>query len=99
MFKQLSEPLETISVTLNGHKINAAKGMTVAALALSQNLPYTRTTPVSGARRAPFCMMGVCYDCLMMIDGIPNQRACATLLSEGMRIETQQANGPDWGER
>ena len=37
----------------------------------------------------PFCMMGVCYECLMTIDGVGNQRGCQTLVSQGMRVERQ----------
>jgi predicted molibdopterin-dependent oxidoreductase YjgC len=34
-------------------------------------------------------MMGVCFDCLVMIDGAPNRQACMTEIREGMRIERQ----------
>ncbi len=99
MFKQLSNsPIETIEVILNGQKIQASQGLTVAALALTQGLRYTRATPVSNSKRSPFCMMGVCYDCLMVIDGKANQRACATYVKKGMQIETQQDVGPSLGE-
>lgn len=99
MFKQLSNsPLETIEVTLNGQKIQVSQGMTVAAAALTQGLRYTRTTPVSNSKRLPFCMMGVCYDCLMVINGKANQRACATYVKKGMQIETQQGVGSSLGE-
>lgn len=98
MFKQLpNDDIENIEVTLNNQKVTAPLGTTVAALALSQGLRTTRTTPVSGSQRAPFCMMGVCYDCLMVIDGKANQRACATYIKQGMRVETQQGTGPALG--
>jgi predicted molibdopterin-dependent oxidoreductase YjgC len=35
-------------------------------------------------------MMGVCFDCLVVIDGRPNQQGCLVAVHEGMRIETQQ---------
>ncbi len=99
MFKQISNsPVETVEVTLNGQKIQVSQGMTVAAMALTQSLRYTRTTSVSDSKRSPFCMMGVCYDCLMVIDGKANQRACATYIKKGMQIETQQGVGPSLGE-
>ncbi len=99
MFKQLSNsPVETIEVTLNGQKFQVSQGMTVAAAALTQGLRYTRTTPVSNSKRLPFCMMGVCYDCLMVIDGKANQRACTTYVKKGMQIETQQGVGSSLGE-
>lgn len=99
MFKQLPDDAgDKVRVFLNGEAIDVAKGISAAAVALSHNLPFTRTTPVSGSKRAPFCMMGVCYECLMVIDGKPNSRACATYVEEGMRIDTQFGAGPSWGD-
>ena len=90
MFKQLPFDKEnTINLTIEGRAVQIAKGTTVAAAALSCGLSYTRTTPVSGAKRAPFCMMGVCFECQMVIDGQPNQRACGTIVEEGMQVEIQ----------
>ena len=34
-------------------------------------------------------MMGVCFDCLMEIDGVPNQQACMVPVAEGMAIRRQ----------
>lgn len=99
MFKQLNDPnAKTVEVYLNGQKVQSPVGTTVAAMALTQGLRFTRTTPVSGSQRAPFCMMGVCYDCLMIIDGKANQRACACHVKQGMQVETQQGTGPALGE-
>jgi sarcosine oxidase subunit alpha len=35
-------------------------------------------------------MMGVCFDCLVTIDGIGSRQACLVPVREGMAIETQQ---------
>jgi len=95
MFKQLaSEQIDTVDIILNGQHVQIPRGISVAAAALSNQQRYTRTTPVSASKRAPFCMMGVCYECLMIIDGKANQRACATLVEEGMTIENQLGVGP-----
>ncbi len=100
MFKQvLDQQAETVTMQLNGKSVEALKGSSVAAVALSQNLSYTRTTPVSDSKRAPFCMMGVCYECLMVINGRPNQRACSTYVEEGMQVEIQHGVGPEMGDR
>lgn len=99
MFKQLpNSDNETVEVILNGRKVQVPQGTTVAAMALTQGLRFTRTTPVSESKRAPFCMMGVCYDCLMVINGKANQRACATYVKNGMQVETQQGVGPELGD-
>ncbi len=95
MFTQhLTEQTETVKIFLNGHPLHVPKGSTVAAAILVHNLPFTRTTPVSGSKRAPFCMMGVCYECLMVIDGNPGRRTCSTYVKEGMQIDTQIKDGP-----
>jgi predicted molibdopterin-dependent oxidoreductase YjgC len=94
MFKRLDNPAQNrVNVTINGQPVQVPAGETVAAAVLTHGLPYTRTTPVSGAPRAPFCLMGVCFECLMVIDGIANQRACMAQVREGMRIECQQGAG------
>jgi predicted molibdopterin-dependent oxidoreductase YjgC len=99
MFKQITnDQIETVEVILDGQKVQVSQGTTVAAMALTQGLRFTRTTPISGSKRAPFCMMGVCYDCLMSIDGKANQRSCATYVQKGMQIETQQGVGPALGD-
>ena len=94
MFRRLdSDGGEPVTVTINGQPVQVRRGETVAAAVLAQGLTHTRTTPVSGAPRAPLCLMGVCYECVMVIDGRPNQRACMETVREGMRIECQQGAG------
>jgi predicted molibdopterin-dependent oxidoreductase YjgC len=91
MFKRLDDQArECVTVVINGRSVSVPCGETVAAAVLAENIGYTRTTPVSGQRRAPLCMMGVCFECLMVIDGLPNQQACKVRVREGMRIERQQ---------
>ena len=94
MFKRLDNTIEQrVSITIDGMPFEAALGETVAAAVLISGRTYTRTTPVSAAPRAPFCLMGVCFECLMVIDGQPNQRACQAYVAEGMCIETQHGPG------
>lgn len=94
MFKRLDDsPEKLLTVMIEGQPVEVAAGETVAAAVLVSGLSYTRTTPVSGAPRAPFCLMGVCYECLMVINGQPNQRACRVLVEEGMNIERQSGPG------
>jgi len=91
MFRRLPEVAgDTIALTLNGTRVEARAGDTVAAALLAASLPYCRTTPMSGAKRAPYCMMGVCFECLVTVDGVGNRQACLIEVREGMRVETQQ---------
>jgi predicted molibdopterin-dependent oxidoreductase YjgC len=94
MFKRLDEsPPSTVTVVINGRSVVVPQGESVAAAVLAENIGHTRTTPVKQQPRAPFCMMGVCFDCLMVIDGIPNQQACMVQVRDGMRIERQHGSG------
>ncbi len=90
MFKRLEKSSETVTVNIEGEDVQVPKGETVAATVLVYNLGYTRTSPLSGKPRAPFCLMGVCFECLMEIDGLPNVQACQIEVAEGMKIRRQR---------
>lgn len=90
MFKRLPDtPAETVTIDFEGQAIEARAGDTVAAAVLAAAPGHTRTTPVSGGERLPYCMMGVCFDCLMEIDGTPNRQACLVTVEEGMTVRRQ----------
>lgn len=80
----------SVAFTFEGQPLTAAKGDTVASALLAAGETVFRSTPVSGADRGPFCMMGVCFDCLVEIDGTPNRQACMTPVSEGMNVRRQR---------
>jgi predicted molibdopterin-dependent oxidoreductase YjgC len=91
MFRRLPEAARApITVTIDGQRFEAREGDTVAAALIAAGLTHTRTTPVSGAPRAAYCMMGVCFECLVTIDGVGNRQGCLVRVREGMRIETQK---------
>jgi len=90
MFKTLPDAGgTTVTVVINGAPFSAPVGCTAAAALLLADALPTRTTPVSNAPRAPYCMMGVCFECLVAIDGVPNQQGCLIPVVEGMRIDRQ----------
>ncbi len=66
MFKRLAEAAgRSHRVTIDGKAVEARAGDTVAAAMLAAGIEHCRTTPVTGAPRAPYCLMGVCFDCLV----------------------------------
>ena len=69
--------------------ISAQEGETVAAALLVAGEVHLRTSPVSGGVRAPYCWMGVCFECLLEIDGQPNQQSCLIQVKEGMLVRRQ----------
>jgi len=90
MFHRPPDPaLETVTVFLEGQPVRARAGDTVAAVALLGGLGHTRISAATGERRAPYCMMGTCFECLMVIDGEPSRQACMVTVREGMRIARQ----------
>ena len=80
---------QTVTLTIDGRSVTARAGDTVAAAMLAAGTPHCRTTPVSGAPRAPYCMMGVCFDCLVVVDGVGNRQGCLVRVREGMTVELQ----------
>lgn len=80
---------ETVGFSFDGRAMTARAGDTVAAALLANGVQACRQTPVSGAPRGPYCMMGVCFDCLVVIDGVGNRQGCLIPLRDGMRVETQ----------
>lgn len=89
MFRRLHSAGERVTIWLDGERIEARAGESVAAAMLAAGARHFRTTPVSGAPRGPWCMMGACFDCLVEIDGEPSIQACMTSVREGMRIARQ----------
>ncbi|MBI1774139.1 MAG: (2Fe-2S)-binding protein [Proteobacteria bacterium] len=81
---------ETVQLTIDGRTVAACTGDTVAAAMFANGLETCRTSPVSGAARAPYCMMGVCFECLVVIDGVGNRQGCLVTVVDGMRVESQQ---------
>ena len=90
MFKRLADAGAAVALTIDGKPANARSGDTVAAALLAAGIDRCRTTPVTGAPRAPYCLMGVCFDCLVTIDGLGSRQACLVPVQEGMKVETQQ---------
>jgi D-hydroxyproline dehydrogenase subunit gamma len=81
-----------LEVLLDGRPARAFAGETVAAVLIAEDGLQARRT-ASGAARGIYCGMGVCFDCLVVVDGVPNTRACMTLVANGMRVERQVGPG------
>ena len=82
-----------VTIRVDGRAVEAFAGETVAAALLADGVIATRTTP-RGAPRGVFCGMGVCFDCLAVIDGVPNTRTCMTYVRDGMDVRLQSGSGP-----
>lgn len=78
---------------LDGEQIEAFPGETVAAALLASGARALRSTAKRGQPRSLYCGMGICWECLVTVDGAPSQRACMTEAKPGMRVETQRGVG------
>jgi len=87
-------PAATVAVEVEGRSILVPPGASAAAAVLLAGLASIRDTPVGGGERAPYCMMGVCFDCLAEIDGVPNRQSCMVTARPGMRIRRQRGPRP-----
>lgn len=76
-----------VTIAFEDRELQAREGESVAAAILAAGIATTRRTPVSGAPRGPFCMIGVCFECLVEIDGEPNRQACMVEVQDGMKVQ------------
>ena len=94
MFRRLPDPATDgagapLFLAVDGKRVQARRGDSVAAALVATGLAEFRATAVSGAPRGPYCMMGVCFDCLVTIDGVGNRQACMVPARDGMTVETR----------
>lgn len=78
---------QRITVNLNATPVETEAGQSVGAVLMGQGIKAWRTTRHEGKPRGLFCGIGACYDCLITIDGEPNQRACMVQACDSMNIE------------
>ena len=92
LFKPLpgEQGAAAIEIWFNDRPLTVAAGRSVAAALLAAGVSRFRATPVSGAPRAPFCMMGACFECLVEIDGVPSRQSCMVEVKAGMRVRSQE---------
>lgn len=88
MNKQSSFP--TVCITVDGEPLEVPAGISVAAAVLGHAHHYqTYKHAVDGSVRGPFCLMGVCFECFMEIDGEPDVQSCLVTVQEGMTVHRQ----------
>lgn len=90
-----ARPGPAFTLTFDGRPIEALPGQTVAAALWTAGVTSWRTTRDSGTARGVFCGIGVCYDCLVTVNGRPNQRACLIPAEPGSDVRTQSGTGHD----
>lgn len=90
MFRKLHEPDRgAVRIDIDGVPAVAEPGESVAAVLLRQAETWSRLTPVTRSKRGPYCMMGVCFDCLAEVDGVASIQTCLKPVCDGMRVVRQ----------
>jgi D-hydroxyproline dehydrogenase subunit gamma len=77
------------AITVDGISVEVLEGEPVAAVLLRLSPLCARRSPISEAPRAPYCMMGVCFECLVEIDGATSTRSCLVPARGGMTVRRQ----------
>lgn len=89
MFRRLPDAGDgLVSLTIDGTVCVGRQGDSVAALLLETGHAACRKSAVSGEPCGPYCMMGVCFECLVEIDGVANRQACLVQIADGMNVTT-----------
>lgn len=90
MFKPIDLPAAeqpgTVSILVENRELRVRDDQSLATALLGAGVVPFRHTPVSGAPRAPLCLMGVCFDCLVEVDGAQNVQACLVQVHDGMQV-------------
>jgi D-hydroxyproline dehydrogenase subunit gamma len=89
-FRLLEPGGRLVTVRFAGEGLELREGENLAAALLAAGVIPFRHTPVSGAPRNPYCMMGACFDCLVEIDGVTRQ-ACMMEVKDGMLMDMPPA--------
>jgi D-hydroxyproline dehydrogenase subunit gamma len=92
--RELQTDGQRVRVHFEGMDLELREGENLAAELLAAGVAPFRYTPVSGAPRNPYCMMGACFECLVEIDGVTRQ-ACMTDVRKEMVILRPSAGETD----
>ena len=78
-----------IEFTFDDKELTGEKGQSIAAVLISLGTPIVRLTRFEKQPRSIFCVIGICFDCVVIVDGVANQRACLTQIRQGMSVRSQ----------
>ena len=77
-----------LTLFVDGRTVDAHEGESVAAVLQAEGSTALRRSARLAEPRGLFCGMGVCFECVVRVNGRPNVRACMTPVEGGMRVET-----------
>ncbi len=82
--------VDLVRINVDGEDIEVPASISVAAAVLGhKHEKHAFHHAKDGSPRAPFCLMGVCFECMMEIDGVENIQSCLVPVRDGMVIRRQ----------
>ena len=91
----MTDRTSSFTIELDGQPIDVQPGQSVAAALIAAGVRSWRRTRAGDRPRGVFCGIGVCFDCLATINGVPNRRACLVEAAPGDVVTTQHGAGHD----
>lgn len=79
---------KNISFTFNGEEFDCEPGQSIASALIAADHRELRTTRFGNEPRSIFCGIGICFDCVVVVDGVANQRSCLIEAKSGMNVES-----------
>jgi aerobic-type carbon monoxide dehydrogenase small subunit (CoxS/CutS family) len=79
-----------VRFTFNGEPFKGVEGQSISAALMATGVREFRKTRFDGEPRLIFCGIGICFDCVVVVDGVANQRACLVEINDGAKIESQK---------
>ncbi|MBC3372733.1 (2Fe-2S)-binding protein [Pseudomonas sp. SWRI92] len=90
LFRPLAAAQHSVLIEIEGQSMNVPGDVSLAAALLASGIRHTRESAVSGRPAAPYCLMGVCFECLVQVDGQANVQSCLVPVRAGMRVRRQR---------
>ncbi len=84
-----------VTFTFDGSPVQGRADEPIAASLLAAGIRVLRTMPRFGDARGGFCMIGRCTDCMVVVNGVPNVRACITPVAADLDVRSQRGLGDE----
>ena len=76
-----------VDITVNGKTVRALRGEPLASALMAAGFVTMRHTLKTGAPRGMYCGMGICFECLVKLNGQGFVRACMAKVEPGLEVE------------
>jgi D-hydroxyproline dehydrogenase subunit gamma len=87
---------DTVALQIDGVRVVVPDGITVAAALVRANIWSFGRNPATNHLRGPYCGMGICFECEVIVDGVQHIRACLAHVRPGMEVATQVLESNDF---